>query len=148
MMRGLEIGRIQVACRALGIGRAALEDSLRCAQERGSFGKPIWQHQSVGTCLADMATKLEAVRQLVRYAARRYDSGERIDMEAGMAKLFASEVAMEIVLNAVRTNLHVHVTRPPAFRQQWSGWRSYRQAAARKSHYARRIRDHEALLQY
>jgi alkylation response protein AidB-like acyl-CoA dehydrogenase len=102
MMRGLEIGRIQVACRALGVARAALEDSLRYAQQRESFGKPIWQHQSIGNYLADMATKLEAARQLVRYAARRYDSGERSDMEAGMAKLFASETAMEIALNAVR----------------------------------------------
>ena len=102
MMRGLEIGRIQVACRALGVGRAALEDSLRYAQERESFGKPIWQHQSISNYLADMATKLEAARQLVRYAARRYDSGERCDMEAGMAKLFASETAMEIALNGVR----------------------------------------------
>ena len=102
MMRGLEIGRIQVAGRALGVARAALEDSLRYAQQREAFGKPIWQHQSVGNYLADMATKLEAARQLVRYAARRYDSGERSDMEAGMAKLFASETAMEIALNAVR----------------------------------------------
>jgi alkylation response protein AidB-like acyl-CoA dehydrogenase len=102
MMRGLEIGRIQVACRALGVGRAALEDSLRYAQHRVSFGKPIWQHQSVGSYLADMATKLEAARQLVLYAARCYDTGGRCDMEAGMAKLFASETAMEIALNAVR----------------------------------------------
>jgi alkylation response protein AidB-like acyl-CoA dehydrogenase len=102
MMRGLEIGRIQVACRALGVARAALEDSLRYAQEREAFGQPIWQHQSVGNYLADMATKLEAARQLVHYAARRYDSGQRADLEAGMAKLFASETAMEITLNAVR----------------------------------------------
>jgi len=102
MMRGLEIGRIQVAARALGVGRAALEDSLRYAQERETFGKPIWQHQSVGNHLADMATKLEAARQLVHHAARRYGSGERADLEAGMAKLFASETAMEIALNAVR----------------------------------------------
>ncbi|GHF69746.1 alkylation response protein AidB-like acyl-CoA dehydrogenase [Amycolatopsis bartoniae] len=102
MMRGLEIGRIQVACRALGVGRAALEDALRYAQERESFGKPIWQHQSVGNYLADMATKLEAARQLVLFAARRYDSGARTDLEAGMAKLFASETAMEVALNAVR----------------------------------------------
>ncbi|MFC9251376.1 acyl-CoA dehydrogenase family protein [Amycolatopsis thailandensis] len=102
MMRGLEIGRIQVACRALGVGRAALEDSLRYAQERESFGKPIWQHQSIGNYLADMATKLEAARQLTHHAARRYDSGERADLEAGMAKLFASETAMEIALDAVR----------------------------------------------
>ncbi len=102
MMRGLEIGRIQVACRALGVARAALEDSLRYAQQREAFGKPIWEHQSVGNYLADMATKLEAARQLVHYAARRYDSGQRADLEAGMAKLFASETAMEIALNAVR----------------------------------------------
>jgi alkylation response protein AidB-like acyl-CoA dehydrogenase len=102
MMRGLEIGRIQVACRALGVGRAALEDALRYAQQREAFGKPIWQHQSVGNYLADMATKLEAARQLTLYAARRYDSGARSDLEAGMAKLFASETAMEIALNAVR----------------------------------------------
>jgi alkylation response protein AidB-like acyl-CoA dehydrogenase len=102
MMRGLEIGRIQVASRAVGVGRAALEDALRYAQQRESFGKPIWQHQSVGNYLADMATKLEAARQLVLYAARCYDAGGRCDMEAGMAKLFASETAMEIALNAVR----------------------------------------------
>jgi isovaleryl-CoA dehydrogenase len=102
MMRGLEIGRIQVASRALGVGRAALEDALRYAQERESFGKPIWQHQSIGNYLADMATKLIAARQLVLYASRRFDAGERADMEAGMAKLFASETAMEIALDAIR----------------------------------------------
>ncbi|MCV7172721.1 acyl-CoA dehydrogenase family protein [Mycobacterium manitobense] len=102
MMKGLETGRIQVAARALGVATAALEDSLRYAQERESFGKPIWKHQSIGNYLADMATKLTAARQLTRYAAERYDSGERCDMEAGMAKLFASEVAMEIALDAVR----------------------------------------------
>ena len=102
MMKGLETGRIQVASRALGVATAALEDALRYAQERESFGQPIWKHQSVGNYLADMATKLTAARQLTRYAAERYDSGERCDMEAGMAKLFASEVAMEIALNAVR----------------------------------------------
>ena len=102
MMRGLEIGRIQVASRAVGVGRAALEDALQYAQQRESFGKPIWQHQSVGNYLADMATKLAAARQLVLYAARRFDAGQRADMEAGMAKLFASEAAMEIALDAVR----------------------------------------------
>jgi alkylation response protein AidB-like acyl-CoA dehydrogenase len=102
MMRGLEIGRIQVASRAVGVGQAALDDSLRYAQQRESFGKPIWQHQSVGNLLADMATKLEAARQLTLYAARQYDSGERADLEAGMAKLYASEAAMEIALNALR----------------------------------------------
>jgi len=102
MMRGLETGRIQVASRALGVGAAALEDALNYAQERESFGKPIWKHQAIGHYLADMATKLTAARQLTRYAAEKYDSGQRSDMEAGMAKLFASEAAMEIALNAVR----------------------------------------------
>jgi alkylation response protein AidB-like acyl-CoA dehydrogenase len=102
MMRGLEIGRLQVASRAVGVGRAALEDSLRYAQERESFGQPIWKHQSIGNYLADMATSLEASRQLVLHAARRYDSGQRADMEAGMAKLFASETAMRIALDAMR----------------------------------------------
>jgi alkylation response protein AidB-like acyl-CoA dehydrogenase len=102
MMKGLETGRIQVASRALGVATAALDDALRYAQERESFGQPIWKHQAVGHYLADMATKLTAARQLTLYAADRYDSGERADMEAGMAKLFASEVAMEIALNAVR----------------------------------------------
>ena len=102
MMQGLETGRIQVASRALGVATAALEDALAYAQQRESFGQPIWKHQAVGNYLADMATKLTAARQLTRYAAERYDSGERCDMEAGMAKLFASEVAMEIALNAVR----------------------------------------------
>ncbi len=102
MMKGLEIGRIQVACRALGVARAAFEDAFRYAQERETFGKPIWRHQSIGNYLADMATKLTAARQLVLYAASRLDTGQRCDLEAGMAKLFASEVAMEISLNAMR----------------------------------------------
>ncbi|HEY9315052.1 acyl-CoA dehydrogenase family protein [Williamsia sp.] len=102
MMKGLETGRIQVASRALGVATAALDDALAYAQQRESFGKPIWKHQSIGNYLADMATKLTAARQLTRYAAEKFDSGERCDMEAGMAKLFASEVAMEIALNAVR----------------------------------------------
>jgi len=102
MMKGLETGRIQVASRALGVATAALEDSLAYAQQRESFGQPIWKHQSIGNYLADMATKLTAARQLTWHAAERYDSGDRCDMEAGMAKLFASETAMEIALNAVR----------------------------------------------
>ncbi|MET9090022.1 acyl-CoA dehydrogenase family protein [Streptomyces sp. NPDC004237] len=102
MMKGLETGRLQVAARALGVGRAALEDSLRYAQERESFGKPIWRHQAIGHRLADMATKLTAARQLTLHAAREADAGRRVDMEAGMAKLFASETAMEIALDAVR----------------------------------------------
>ena len=102
MMKGLEIGRIQVASRAVGVAQAAFDDALKYAQQRQSFGLPIWKHQQVGAYLADMATKLTASRQLVQYAAERYDAGERCDLEAGMAKLFASEAAMEIALNAVR----------------------------------------------
>jgi alkylation response protein AidB-like acyl-CoA dehydrogenase len=102
MMKGLEIGRIQVASRAIGVAQAAFDDAFRYAQERETFGVPIWKHQQIGAYLADMATKLTAARQLVRYAAERYDAGERCDLEAGMAKLFASETAMEVALSAVR----------------------------------------------
>jgi alkylation response protein AidB-like acyl-CoA dehydrogenase len=102
MMRGLETGRVQVAARALGVGRAAYEDSLAYAQEREAFGVAIWNHQSIANYLADMVTKLTAARLLVLDAARSIDTGERSDLEAGMAKLFASEVAMEIAMNAVR----------------------------------------------
>ena len=104
MMKGLEVGRLQVAARATGVGRAAFEDALRYAQERESFGKPIWQHQSVGNMLADMGTKLSAARALLLSAAEKFDSGARCDMEAGMAKLFASEVGMEVALDAVRVH--------------------------------------------
>ena len=102
MMKGLETGRIQVASRALGVAAAALEDSLAYAQSRESFGQPIWKHQAVGHHLANMATTLTAARQLTLFAAEKYDAGERCDMEAGMAKLFASEAAMQIALDAVR----------------------------------------------
>jgi alkylation response protein AidB-like acyl-CoA dehydrogenase len=104
MMRGLELGRVQVAARAVGVARAAFEDALRYAQERESFGRPIWRHQSVGNLLADMATRLTAARQLVLHAADRVDRGERADLEAGMAKLFASEAAMQNALDAVRVH--------------------------------------------
>jgi len=103
-MKGLELGRLHVAARSLGVGQAAFDDALRYAQQRESFGRPIWQHQSVGNYLADMATKLTAARQLVLFAARRLDQGGRVDLEAGMAKLFASEVAMQIALDAVRVH--------------------------------------------
>jgi alkylation response protein AidB-like acyl-CoA dehydrogenase len=102
MMKGLETGRIQVASRALGVARAAFDDALRYAQEREAFGVPIWKHQSVGNYLADMATKVTAARQLILHAAERLESGQRADMEAGMAKLFASEVAMQVALDAMR----------------------------------------------
>jgi len=102
MMKGLETGRIQVASRALGVAQAAFDDALAYAQERESFGKPIWKHQSIGNYLAEMATKLTAARMLTLHAAEQYETGARCDMEAGMAKYYASEVAMEIALNAVR----------------------------------------------
>jgi alkylation response protein AidB-like acyl-CoA dehydrogenase len=104
MMRGLELGRIQVAARALGVGRAAFDDAFRYAQEREAFGKPIWQHQSVGNLLADMATRLTAARRLTLHAAEQLDSGARADLEAGMAKLFASETAMQVALDAIRVH--------------------------------------------
>ncbi|HEX4832550.1 MAG TPA: acyl-CoA dehydrogenase family protein [Trebonia sp.] len=102
MMKGLETGRIQVASRALGVASAALDDALRYAQDREAFGQPIWQHQAVGNYLADMATKVTAARQLILHAAERSETGQRCDMEASMAKLFASEVAMQVALDAVR----------------------------------------------
>jgi alkylation response protein AidB-like acyl-CoA dehydrogenase len=102
MMKGLEMGRIQVAARATGVGLAILADSLRYAQEREAFGKPIWRHQSIGNYLADMATQLTAARQLLLYAARRLDAGERCDLEAGMAKLMASETAMAMAIDGIR----------------------------------------------
>jgi alkylation response protein AidB-like acyl-CoA dehydrogenase len=102
MMRGLEVGRIQVAARALGVGQAAFDDAFAYAQARETFGRPIWQHQSIGNYLADMATSLRAARLLTLDAATRLQSGRRADVEAGMAKLFASETAMTVALNALR----------------------------------------------
>jgi len=102
MMSGLELGRIQVAARATGVARAAFEASLSYVQSRKSFGVPIWQHQSIGNYLADMAVKLEAARMLVSAAAERLDDGGRCDLEAGMAKLYASEVCWELCQTAVR----------------------------------------------
>ncbi|MPZ95475.1 MAG: acyl-CoA dehydrogenase [Propionibacteriales bacterium] len=102
MMKGLELGRIQVAGRAVGVAMAALNDSLAYAQQRESFGKPIWRHQSIGNYLADMATGIAAAKMLTLDAAQRSDDGQRCDLEAGMAKLFASEVCMDVTLKAVR----------------------------------------------
>jgi alkylation response protein AidB-like acyl-CoA dehydrogenase len=104
MMRGLEVGRVQVAARALGVGQAALEAAVGYAQERESFGKPIWQHQSVGNLIADMATKMRAARLLTLDAADRLDAGLRADLEAGMAKLFASETALQVAIDAMRVH--------------------------------------------
>ncbi|MGY1915899.1 acyl-CoA dehydrogenase family protein [Blastococcus sp. SYSU DS0973] len=104
MMRGLEVGRIQVAARAVGVAQAALAAATRYAQERESFGTPIWKHQSVGNLLADMATKVQAARLLTADAAEKLDGGVRADLEAGMAKLFASEAAMQVALDAMRVH--------------------------------------------
>ena len=102
MMKGLELGRIQVASRAVGVATAAFDDAFRYAQQREAFGQPIWQHESVGNYLADMATKISAARLLTLDAASRLDRGERCDLEAGMAKLFASEACMDVTLKAIR----------------------------------------------
>jgi alkylation response protein AidB-like acyl-CoA dehydrogenase len=99
---GLELGRINVAARGAGIAAAALRDALRYAQERQTFGKPIAQHQAIQLKLADMATRVEASKLLIEQAARKYDTGERCDLEAGMAKLFASEAGVENSLEAMR----------------------------------------------
>ena len=99
---GLELGRINVAARGVGLAAGALRDALQYAQEREAFGKPIAKHQSIQIKLADMATRAEAARLLVEKAARKYDQGERCDLEAGMAKLFGSEAAMENSAQALR----------------------------------------------
>lgn len=101
-MGGLEVGRINVAARAVGVAQAAFEEAIRYAQQRETFGKPICEHQAIQLKLADMATKIEASRLLVRQAAEKKDAGERCDLEAGMAKLFASEACEEVALEAMR----------------------------------------------
>jgi alkylation response protein AidB-like acyl-CoA dehydrogenase len=102
MMDALEVGRVNVAARGVGIAQRALELGLRYSQERKAFGKPIAQHQAIQFKLADMATKVEAARLLTLKAARMKDAGERSDLEAGMAKLFASETGKEVVEDAFR----------------------------------------------
>ncbi len=102
MMDALEVGRVNVAARGVGIAQRALELALRYSQERKTFGKPIAQHQAIQFKLADMATKIEAARLLTRKAARMKDAGERSDLEAGMAKLLASETGKECVEDCFR----------------------------------------------
>jgi alkylation response protein AidB-like acyl-CoA dehydrogenase len=104
MMGGLELGRIQVAARAVGVARAALEDSLRYAQQREAFGQPIWRHQAVGHRLAEMATRVDAARLLTVRAAAALDAGQRSDLEAGMAKLFASEACLQVTADAIKVH--------------------------------------------
>ena len=101
-LAGLELGRINVAARGVGIARAALQDATAYAQTRKTFGKPICEHQTIQIMLADMATRVEAARLLVESAAKAYDTGERCDMEAGMAKLYASEAALANATEAMR----------------------------------------------
>jgi alkylation response protein AidB-like acyl-CoA dehydrogenase len=99
---GLELGRINVASRGAGIARGALERSLRYAQEREAFGKPIWQHQAIQLKLADMVTQTTAAERLIEDAARKYDAGERCDLEAAMAKLAGSEAGAFCAQEAMR----------------------------------------------
>jgi alkylation response protein AidB-like acyl-CoA dehydrogenase len=102
MMDALEVGRVNVAARGVGIAQRALELALRYSQERKTFGKPIAQHQAISFKLADMATQIEAARLMTLKAARMKDAGQRSDLEAGMAKLFASETGRFCVEESFR----------------------------------------------
>jgi alkylation response protein AidB-like acyl-CoA dehydrogenase len=102
VMSALEVGRINVAARAVGVGQAAFDAAIRYAQQRTAFGKPIAQHQAAQLTLADMGTRLQAAKLMVENAARKKDAGERCDVEAGMAKLFASEACAKMTLDAMR----------------------------------------------
>ena len=102
ILAGLELGRINVAARGVGVARASLEDSIEYSKVRKTFGKPISEHQSIQIKLAEMATKLEASRLLTEQAAKAYDSGNRSDLQAGMAKLFATETALFNSTEAMR----------------------------------------------
>ena len=102
VLSGLELGRINVAARGVGVARAALQAAVVYSQQRQTFGKPICEHQAIQLKLGEMATRSEAARLLVDAAARAFDRGERCDMEAGMAKLFATEAAMDNALEAMR----------------------------------------------
>lgn len=102
VMSGLEGGRINVAARAVGVATAAFDAAIKYAQQRETFGQPIAQHQAIQLKLAEMATNIEAARLLTYEAARKKDAGERVDLEAGMAKLFASEMCGEVAMEAMR----------------------------------------------
>ncbi len=101
-MGGIELGRVNIAARAVGIATRAFEETIAYVQQREAFGKPIAQHQAVQLKLAQMATKIEAARLLTMQAAERKSAGERADLEAGMAKLFATEAAEQVALDAMR----------------------------------------------
>ena len=102
IMAGIEVGRVNVAARAIGVAQRAFEEAIRYAQERETFGRPIAQHQAIQFKLADMATQIEAARLLMMNAAQKKDRGERTDLEAGMAKVFASEMCMFVTTEALR----------------------------------------------
>jgi alkylation response protein AidB-like acyl-CoA dehydrogenase len=102
VLSALEVGRINVAARAVGVGQAAFDNAIRYAQQRSAFGKAIAEHQAVQLLLADMGTRLQAARLMVEHAATKKDAGERCDVEAGMAKLFASEACAKMTLDALR----------------------------------------------
>jgi alkylation response protein AidB-like acyl-CoA dehydrogenase len=102
VLGGLELGRINVAARAVGIAQEAFDQALAYSKSRTAFGKPISSFQAVGLKLAEMATKVQAARLLTYWAASRADSGARVDLEAGMAKYFASETALENSIDAMR----------------------------------------------
>lgn len=102
IMTGLESERINVAARGVGLARAAFEDAVNYAQQRSTFGKPIWEHQTIGNMLAEMGTRIEAARLLLYSAAEKKERGERCDLEVGMAKLFATEAAQDVALMALR----------------------------------------------
>jgi alkylation response protein AidB-like acyl-CoA dehydrogenase len=102
IMAGIEVGRVNVAARAIGVAQRAFEEAIKYAQERETFGRPIAQHQAIQFKLADMATQIEAARLLMMNAAQKKDAGERTDLEAGMAKLFASEMCMFVTTEALR----------------------------------------------
>jgi alkylation response protein AidB-like acyl-CoA dehydrogenase len=104
ILSALEIGRINIAARAVGVARAAFDAAITYAQQRHTMGRPIAEHQAIQIKLADMATKVEAARLLTRNAAERRQAGERADVEAGMAKLFASETAFEVATEAMRVH--------------------------------------------
>jgi alkylation response protein AidB-like acyl-CoA dehydrogenase len=102
VMAGIEVGRVNVSARAIGVAQRAFEEAIRYAQERETFGRPIAEHQAIQFKLADMATQIEAARLLMMSAAQKKDAGERTDVEAGMAKLFSAEMCMNVTQEALR----------------------------------------------
>ena len=102
VMDGLETGRINVAARSVGVAKVALDMSIKYTKDRETFGKKIKDHQMIQSMIASMATKIEAANLLVSNAAKLKDRGERVDLESGMAKLYASEICQEVCMDAMR----------------------------------------------